>query len=115
AGSWAVREALETLVQLIGPMMPHIAEEMWHSLGHDPSLVNHPWPEPDPTLIAAENVTVAVQVNGKLRTTLTLGLNVDPAVAESRALADPTVIASIGGRTVRKIVVVPNRVINVVV
>jgi len=115
AGSWAFREALETLVQLIGPMMPHLAEEMWLLLGYDPSLVDHPWPKPDLALVAAENVTVAVQVNGKLRATLTFDLDADRTVVESRALSDPTVIASIGGRAVRKIIVVPNRVINVVV
>ena len=115
AGSWVIREALETLVQLMGPMMPHIAEEMWQLLGYEPSILNYPWPEPDVTLIATETVTVAVQVNGKLRTTLTLHVDADQATAKSHALAEPSVVASIRGRAIRKIIIVPNRVINVVV
>ncbi len=115
AGSWVLREALETLVQLMGPMMPHIAEEMWQLLGYEPSILNYPWPEPDVALIATETVTVAVQVNGKLRTTLTLHVDADQATAKSQALAESSVVASIRGRAIRKIIVVPNRVINVVV
>ena len=110
-----VREALETLVQLMGPMMPHIAEEMWQMLGYQPSILNYPWPKPDVALIATETVTVAVQVNGKLRTTLTLPVDADQDATKSQALAEPSVVASIRGRAIRKIIIVPNRVINVVV
>ena len=113
--SRVVREALETLVQLMGPMMPHIAEEMWQMLGYEPSILNYPWPKPDVGLIATETVTVAVQVNGKLRTTLTLRVDADQGAAKSQALAEPSVVASIRGRAIRKIIIVPNRVINVVV
>ena len=113
--SRVVREALETLVQLMGPMMPHIAEEMWQMLGYEPSILNYPWPKPDVALIATETVTVAVQVNGKLRTTLTLRVDADQGAAKSQALAEPSVVASIRGRAIRKIIIVPNRVINVVV
>jgi len=114
-GSWVLREAIETVVKLVAPMLPHIAEEMWTVLGHQPSIVNHPWPEPDPNLTATESVTVAVQVNGKLRTTITLLVDTNQEEAERKALEDPTIIASIGDEPVRKVIVVPNRVINVVV
>ena len=114
-GSWVLREAIETVVKLVAPMLPHIAEEMWTVLGHQPSIVNHPWPEPDQNLTATESVTVAVQVNGKLRTTITLLVDTNQEEAERKALEDPTIIASIGDKPVRKVIVVPNRVINVVV
>jgi leucyl-tRNA synthetase len=114
-GAWALREALETLVQLLGPMMPHLAEELWAELGHDRMLAEQPWPEADAALTVDESVTVAVQVNGKLRATLRLAVDTDRAEAESQALADPAVIAAVGGKPVRKVVVVPNRVVNVVV
>ncbi len=114
-GAWVLREALETLVQLLGPMMPHLAEELWEELGHDRMLARQPWPEADSALTTEESVTVAVQVNGKLRATLRLAVDTDRAEAESQALADPAVIAALGGKPVRKVVVVPNRVVNVVV
>ena len=70
-GAWRVlREALETAVRLVGPMMPHLAEELWRALGHDTLLVDQPWPEADPAMLVEDNVTIAVQVNGKLRGTL---------------------------------------------
>ena len=70
--AWALREALETLARLTAPMMPHLCEELWASLGHDNLLATEPWPVADEALIGTENVTVAIQVNGKLRATLEL-------------------------------------------
>ena len=95
--------------------MPHLAEELWEELGHDRMLAQQPWPEADSALTTEDSVTVAVQVNGKLRATLRLAIDTDRAEAESQALADPAVIAALGGKPVRKVVVVPNRVVNVVV
>ena len=109
------REGLETVVRLIGPMMPHLAEELWQALGHETLLADTPWPEADPALVKEESVTVAVQVNGKLRGTLQLARDVAREEAEAAALALPTVAAATKGQPVRKIIVVPNRVINVVV
>ncbi len=114
-GAWCLREALETLTKLVGPMMPHLAEELWQALGHDELLADTPWPEADPALAVEETVTIAVQVNGKLRGTIEVprDLDEDSTVAEALALAN--VRTAIGGAPVRKKIVVPNRIVNVVV
>jgi leucyl-tRNA synthetase len=109
-----LREALETLVILIGPMMPHLAEELWRLVGHDTLLVDQAWPAADPALTHDDTVTLAVQVNGKLRATLDQPRDVDQEAARIAALALPEVQRSLEGKPVRKVVIVPNRVINVV-
>tara|TARA_Y100000588_G_C14223276_1_gene912000 strand:- start:189 stop:2180 length:1992 start_codon:yes stop_codon:yes gene_type:complete len=111
----AKREALETLVKLIGPMLPHLAEEMWEKLGFSQSLALVNWPLPDTSLLSAQTVTIAVQINGKLRTTLNVPADATREVAEQKALADPSIKSHIENREIKKIIVVPNRVINVVI
>ncbi len=112
---WALHEALESLVRLIGPMMPHLAEELWHELGHETLLVDEPWPTADAELLVDDTVTVAVQVNGKLRSTIELPIDTEDQIAQDRALAEPAVQRAMGERAARKIIVVKNRVVNVVV
>jgi len=112
---WAVREAAEALTLLIGPMMPHLAEELWQRLGHDRLVADSPWPKADPALCQDDTVTIAVQVQGKLRETLELPKDTDRAEVEARALALDKVQRAIDGRPVRKVIVVPNRIVNVVV
>ena len=114
AAADALREGLEVAARLIGPMMPHLAEEMWQELGHTTLLVDEPWPKPDPQLVQDETVTIAVQVNGKLRGTIDLPRDAAAAAAEEAALALPQVTRVLGGRAPKKIVVVPNRVVSVV-
>ena len=111
---WALRQGLETLIRLFAPLMPHLAEECWQALGHRTLLAEEPWPEADPSLLIDDHVTVAVQVNGKLRGTLELARDIAAADAESLALDLPSVNRLTDGKTVRKVIVVPNRVINVV-
>jgi leucyl-tRNA synthetase len=114
-GAGAVmREGIETATQLLGPMMPHLAEEMWQSLGHEGLIVDAPWPQADPELVRDEQVTVAVQVNGKLRGTIDLPRDAAASAAEEAALALPQVIRVLEGRAPKKIVVVPNRIVSVV-
>jgi len=110
-----LREALETLVKVTGPMMPHLAEEMWQALGHHQLLADTAWPVSDPALTREDTVTIAIQVSGKLRATLDLARDLDQGTLESTALANENVQRAIGGRPVRKVIVVPNRIVNVVV
>jgi len=112
---WARREAIETLVRLSGPMLPHLGEELWSRLGHDTMLADTAWPEADPALLIEDTVTIAVQVNGKLRATLELARDLDTAALEAAALADERAQRAVEGRTPRKVVVVPNRIVNIVV
>ena len=112
---FVLREGLEVATRLIGPMMPHLAEEMWQELGYSDLLADTPWPEPDPALAAEETVTLAVQVNGKTRGTIELPKDADQKTVEEAAFQMPTVRAAMGGKSPRKIILVPNRIFNVVV
>jgi leucyl-tRNA synthetase len=112
---WVLREALDTLVCLLGPMMPHLGEELWQRLGHATLLVDTPWPAVDASLLEEETVVIAVQVNGKLRGTLDLPKDMDGEEVKAAALAVPNVAKLMEGRAPRKVVVVPNRIVNVVV
>ncbi|HNB28546.1 MAG TPA: class I tRNA ligase family protein, partial [Alphaproteobacteria bacterium] len=113
-GIAARREALDALVLLIGPMMPHLAEELWQRLGHARLVAETDWPLADPALVVDDTVTIAVQVNGKLRATLQLPRDMDKAAAEAAALADAAVQKALDGKPAKKVIVVPNRIINVV-
>ncbi|HYI71044.1 MAG TPA: leucine--tRNA ligase, partial [Skermanella sp.] len=112
---WVLREGYETLVKLIGPMMPHLGEELWQGLGHTELLTESPWPEADPALVVDESVIVAVQVNGKLRAQLPLPRDAAKEIAEEAALNDANVQRAMEGKPVRKLIYVPNRIVNVVV
>ncbi|TCS64848.1 leucine--tRNA ligase [Varunaivibrio sulfuroxidans] len=112
---WVLRLGLETLVRLLGPMLPHLAEELWSHLRQEgPLLADTPWPEADPILIVDDSVTIAVQINGKLRGTVELARDSAEDVVERAALSLPAVSAQLGGRQPRKIIVVANRIVNVV-
>ena len=114
-GDWAYREAIEAVARLLSPMTPHLAEELWARLGHDSLLATEAWPAYDEALIVEDAVTVAVQVNGKLRGTVDLARGAPEAEAESAALALDAVARAVEGKDVRKVIVVPDRIINVVV
>jgi leucyl-tRNA synthetase len=114
-GAGAVlREGLEVVTRLVGPMMPHLAEEMWRALGQAALIADTAWPQPDPELARDEQVVLAVQVNGKLRGTVELPRDAAARDAEEAALALPQVAKLLDGRRPRKIVVVPNRIVSVV-
>jgi len=113
--SWVYRDGMETVVKLIAPIMPHIAEEMWQSLGHKNYVIETPWPGYDETLLVEDTVTVGVQVNGKMRGTVDLPKDCDQAAAEDVGLKLDTVVKAIDGKDIRKIIFVPNRILNIVV
>jgi leucyl-tRNA synthetase len=112
--SGILREGVETLTLLIAPMLPHIAEEMWASLGKQKILVETEWPKAEPSLLVDNTVTIAVQVNGKLRATITLPRDMQSADVEAAALADEGVKRALDNKAPRKVIVVPNRIVNVV-
>ena len=104
----------ETLLKLICPFTPHLAEEMWARLGHSSLIITETWPVGDAKLAADNVVTVAVQINGKMRGTINIAKDADKAVAEAEALKLDNVARQLEGKTVKKIIVVPNRIVNIV-
>jgi leucyl-tRNA synthetase len=112
--AWVLGEGLRALCHLVAPMCPHLAEEMWVALGGKGLLCERAWPEADPALLVDGTVKVAVQVNGKLRATIDLPRDAPEAQAREVALAQPNVAAAMAGKPPRKVIVVPNRIVNVV-
>jgi leucyl-tRNA synthetase len=109
------REALETLVLLVAPMMPHLAEELWSQLGHETLVANTPWPTFDEGLTVDNSVKLAVQVNGKVRDTIEVAKDMPKDEIEKIALANEKVVKFTDGKTIRKVIVVPGRIVNIVV
>lgn len=114
AGRQAWQFALESLVQLVAPFAPHIAEELWHQLGHDDSVQVDHWPKIDEAALATKTLTIVVQVNGKLRATLNLPAGSDQAAVEQQALAHEHVAKYVSGQP-KRIVYVPGKLLNIVV
>ncbi len=114
-GAFVYREALEALVRLMAPMAPHLAEELWSALGHETLLAETPWPAADEALTREDKVTIAVQVMGKLRGTFDAEKDAEQTALEARALDLDGVKRAIDGKSVRKVIVVPNRIVNIVV
>ena len=102
-------------MRLIGPMMPHLAEEMWVVLGHDDLVVETSWPTYDERWLVEDSVTIAVQVNGKLRATVELAKDAEQTLVEETAFDQAAVKGALDGKEIRKIIYVPNRILNVVV
>lgn len=110
-----LQEGLETLAQLIQPFMPHLAEELWQQLGHRQSIMQQPWPKADETLIQEETHVIAIQINGKMRDTVTVPKDISEQGLKEKALLQPAIQKFLANRPVRKIIVVPNRLINIMV
>ena len=115
AQNWARRFGIEILARLLAPIAPHIAEEMWHQLGHSELLATKAWPKADTTWLTTESIAMPVQINGKLRATLTIAPDSDPERIKAEALKLDGIQKHLGTATPKKIIVVPNRIINVVI
>jgi leucyl-tRNA synthetase len=112
---YAFAEAGDMLVQGFAPMMPHLAEECWEALGHEALVSQSPWPAVDRSLIVATHVTLPVQINGRKRADVTVPRDADSGFVEAAALALDAVKRAMDNRPAKKVVVVPNRIVNVVV
>ncbi len=111
----ALHEAAMLLVQMFAPMMPHLAEECWHRLGHPEMVAQQPWPEPEAALLQEDTVRLAVQVNGKRRAEMDVPKAASSEEVEKMALELPQVQRAIGEKQVRRVIVVPGRIVNIVV
>ncbi len=112
---WVVREALEIMTVCMNPMIPHLAEELWALLGHRTALVETSWPVADSSLLTSDTIDLGVQINGKIKVTITLPKDADQQLAEETTLSNETIKKILGDKTVRKFIYVPNRIVNVVV
>jgi len=115
AGAEAKRQAMRVMAQLMSPMTPHLAEEVWSMLGGTGLVAETAWPKADPALLVDDSVTLPIQINGKRRGEVTVAKDLPTAEVEKIALANEDVIRFLAGQPVKKIIVVPGRIINVVV
>ncbi len=115
AGSQVFNDAIETLLLLMAPVTPHIAEEMWERLGKPYSIHTQAWPAYDPEMAKEEKITLVVQVNGKVRDRIMVPVDINEEQAKATALASEVVQRHMGGKEPRKVVVVPGRLVNIVV
>jgi leucyl-tRNA synthetase len=118
----AAEEGLSILLRLLSPITPHITHHLWRALGFGKNfpgagddILRAPWPEPDPAALEQDEVELVVQVNGKLRGSIRVPKAADRGAIESLALASPNVQKFVAGQNVKKVVVVPGRLVNVVV
>ena len=109
------RAVLRLMAQLMGPMVPHLAEDVWALAGGQGLLVDAPWPKADPAALIADSVTLPIQINGKRRGEITVPAGLDKAAVEAAVLADESVQRHLAGQAVKKLIVVPGRIVNVVV
>jgi leucyl-tRNA synthetase len=108
-------EGLRALLLLLSPFAPHLTEALWERIGDDQALLTHPWPEVDAEALRSDTVSLVIQVNGKLRERLDFSATSSPAELEQAVLAHPDMARHLSGKEVRKVIVVPGRLINIVV
>ncbi len=107
--------AMRTMAQLMAPMVPHLAEEVWALMGGAGLVVQADWPDPDPALLAEASISLPIQINGRRRGEISVPVDADTASVEAMVLADPVVIRALEGAAPRRLIVVPGRIVNVVV
>jgi leucyl-tRNA synthetase len=112
--SWSLREAGDILVQLFHPMMPHLAEECWAALGHKTLVASEDWPKVESQLLIEDTITLPIQINGKKRAEVTINRKATNGEIEAAVLALDAVKKALGGQSPKKVIVVPQRIVNVV-
>jgi len=113
-GNAVDREAIESIILLLSPIVPHISQQLWNELGHDELTADMAWPQCDESALVRDEVELVVQVNGKLRSKINVAANADNESIEAAALADEKIVSNLEGKTVRKVIVVPGRLVNIV-
>jgi len=113
-GQAVMREAIEGIVLMLSPIVPHITQQLWNELGHDELLADVAWPVHDESALVRDEIELVVQVNGKLRSKINVAADADNESIQSYALADAKIVTNIEGKTVRKVIVVPGRLVNIV-
>jgi leucyl-tRNA synthetase len=114
AGAEAKRRAMRVMAQLMAPMVPHLAEDVWHRLGGAGLVARAPWPQADAALLVEASVTLPIQINGKRRAEITVPKDMGTAEVEALVLADAAVVKALAGLAPKKLIVVPGRIVNVV-
>jgi len=109
------RHAVETIVVLLSPFAPHVAEELWVELGHEPSVVQAGWPRVDPEALVRDEIEMVLQINGKVRDRMTVPADLDVKAVEALAMESDAIRRHTEGKTIRKVIVVPGRLINIAV
>jgi leucyl-tRNA synthetase len=110
-----IQEALEIAVVSLSPIIPHVTHALWRELGHAAALIDEPWPAVDPAALEQSTIELVVQVNGKLRARVTVPADATESAVREAALADPNVQKFVGSAAIRKIIVVPGKLVNIVV
>ncbi len=114
-GSAVMHESVETIITLLAPFVPHISEEMWQMIGKKNSIFRSPWPEFDKDAIVEDIITIPVQINGKLRTKVEVPLDIKDEALKEMVLADPKVKTWIGAGAIKKFIIVPKKLVNIVI
>ena len=110
-----MQEALEALVRVLAPIVPHITHTLWSALGHEDAVIDARWPEPDAAARQSDSIAMVVQVNGKLRGQISVPAGADQAAIIAAALAEDSVQKFLAGQAIRKQIVVPGKLVNFVV
>ena len=110
-----MRFAMESLTVLLSPIVPHFAEELWQALGHRTSVLLAPWPQYRKDALEEDELLIVVQVNGKLRSRFQVSMDTDEETIKERALADDRILKFIGDKAIKKVIVVKNKLVNIVV
>jgi leucyl-tRNA synthetase len=111
----ALNEAIKIVVLLLSPFVPHITEEMWQLLGNKESILKIKWPAYDPELIKEETITYVIQVNGKVRSKIELSADIDEEELKKAVLGDDKLKPWVAGKVIKKFIVVPKKLVNIVV
>jgi leucyl-tRNA synthetase len=109
------REVADSLVRLLSPLTPHVAEELWELLGQETSVTKASFPVADKDVLVEDSIEIPIQINGKVRSRLTVAADTDATTLEAMALADEKIAGLVSGQTIRKVISIPGRMVNLVV